>query len=288
MGKILDGILVSKKIKKKIKLEINNLKIKPHLGIILIGENKESLIYVNNKIKDCKEVGIKTSLIKLSKNIGEEELLKIVNSLNLSNHINGYILQLPIPKYINEQKIIMAINPKKDVDGFHPENFGKMALEINTFLPATACAILYIFKYYKIATKGKKCLVIGRSNIVGKPISILMGNKNNPGNATVTVIHSNSLDIEFYTKNADIIIIAIGVPNFLKSSMIKKNSIIIDVGINQVKNNFYKKGYFFVGDADFDEIKAKTSYITPVPGGVGPVTRAMLLKNTLLAYKKNN
>lgn len=286
MSKILDGNLVSKYIKKKIALEVRKLKKSPHLVAVLIGDNKASENYVNNKIQDCKVVGFKSSLIKLSKNISEIELLKIIKKLNIDQDIDGYIIQLPLPKQIDQYKIIMAIDPSKDIDGFHPQNVGKMALEIETFLPATPSGILFLLEYYKISTEGKHCVIIGRSNIVGKPMSILMGRKKSPGNSTVTLIHSNSYEIDFYTKKADIIIIAIGVPNFLKSSMIKQNAIVIDVGITQIKDKNYKKGYYFVGDVDFEEIKKKTSYITPVPGGVGPMTRAMLLQNTLLAFEK--
>lgn len=291
MAKKLDGNLVSKKIKQKIAIELLELYKKygkkPHLGIILIGKNDISRTYVNNKIKDCQEVGIKTSLIELSMLISELQLLETICQLNYQNDLDGYIIQLPLPNQINEEKIIMHINPKKDLDGFHPENFGKMALEIDTFLPATPYGILFLLNYYKIEIKGKHCVVIGRSRIVGKPISILMGRKNLFGNATVTLIHSNSVNIEFYTRTADIIIIAIGIPNFLKADMIKEGVIIIDVGITKVENKMYKTGYALVGDVDFYEVEKKASFITPVPGGVGPMTRCMLLKNTILAFKKN-
>lgn len=290
MAKILDGILVSKKIKKYIAFELLELykkyNQKPHLAIILVGDNVISQTYVTSKIKDCEEVGINVSLINLSILISEVDLLKKINELNNQNNLDGYIIQLPLPKHINEDKIIMSINPNKDVDGFHPENFGKMALEINSFLPATPYGILVLLNYYNIQTKGKHCVVIGRSRIVGKPMSILMSSQHMFGNATVTLVHSYTLNIKFYTLQADIIIIAIGVPQFLKAEMVKEGVVIVDVGINKITNNFSKKGYSLVGDVDFDEVNKKASFITPVPGGVGPMTRSMLLKNTLLSFKK--
>lgn len=291
MAKILDGNLVSKKIKQKITNQVQQLykkyNKKPHLGVILVGENEASKTYVYYKERDCQEVGFNFSLIKLSETISEIELLKVMEKLNSQEELDGYIVQLPLPKQINQEKIIMTIDPKKDVDGFHPQNFGKMALEINTFFPATPYGIISLLRYYQISTHGKHCVIIGRSNIVGKPMSILMGRKNcSWGGATVTLTHSDTYNIKNYTQQADIIIAAIGVPNFLNSSMIKEGVIIIDVGITQIKNQNNKKKYCLVGDVNFIEVAKKASWITPVPGGVGPMTRAMLLKNVFLAFTK--
>ena len=213
-----------------------------------------------------------------------------IDELNNNNEIDGYIVQLPLPKHIDEEKILLAVNPNKDVDGFHPTNFGKMALNMKTFIPATPFGIMELLKRYKIKTSGKNTVVIGRSNIVGRPISILMNSKGNPGDSTVTVVHSRTINLESYTKNADIIISALGIPGFVKKEMVKDGVVIIDVGITRVKDNNSPKGYVIRGDVDFDSVKEKASYITPVPGGVGPMTIAMLLKNTLLSkslLKKN-
>lgn len=288
MAQILDGLKVSKEIKQEIKQEVEKIiangKRAPHLAAILVGNNGASVAYVDNKIKDCKEVGFVSSLVKLPSTISESELLEKIEELNKNPEIDGFIVQLPLPKGIDQEKIIMAIDPKKDVDGFHPENFGKMALEMDTFLPATPFGILQLLERYNIDTQGKHCVVIGRSRIVGKPMSILMGRKDFPGNSTVTLTHSYTPSVEEFTKNADIVITALGDPFFLKGNMIKEGAIIIDVGITRVEDNS-AKGYKLVGDVDFEACKDKASYITPVPGGVGPMTRAMLMKNTLLAYK---
>ncbi len=288
MAQILDGLKVSKEIKKEIRTEVEKiLKSKrraPHLVAILVGNNGASIAYVNNKIKDCEEVGFKSSLIKFPSMVSEAELLEKINELNKSKDVDGFIVQLPLPKQIDQEKIIMAIDPRKDVDGFHPENFGKMALEMDTFLPATPFGILTLLERYQIDTKGKHCVIIGRSRIVGKPMSILMGRKDFPGNSTVTLTHSYTPHIEEFTKNADIVITALGDPDFLKGNMIKKGAIIIDVGITRVEDHS-EKGYKLAGDVDFESCKEKAAAITPVPGGVGPMTRAMLMKNTILAYK---
>ena len=288
MAQILDGLKVSKEIKEEIRIDVEKIvqshKRPPHLVAILVGKNGASMTYVNNKIKDCKEVGFKSSLIDFPSTVSEAELLEKIDELNKSKDVDGFIVQLPLPKQIDQEKIIMAIDPRKDVDGFHPENFGKMALEMDTFLPATPFGILTLLERYHIDTKGKHCVVIGRSRIVGKPMSILMGRKDFPGNSTVTLTHSYTPHIEEFTKNADIIITALGDPNFLKSDMIKDGAIIIDVGITRVEDQS-EKGYQLVGDVDFESCKEKASWITPVPGGVGPMTRAMLMKNTILAYK---
>lgn len=288
MAKILDGLKVSKEIKEEIRIDVEKIvagnRRPPHLVAILVGQNGASMTYVNNKIKDCKEVGFKSSLVKFPSTVSESELLETINELNKSKEVDGFIVQLPLPKQIDQEKIIMAIDPRKDVDGFHPENFGKMALEMDTFLPATPFGILTLLERYQIDTKGKHCVIIGRSRIVGKPMSILMGRKDFPGNSTVTLTHSYTPHIEEFTKNADIVITALGDPNFLKGDMIKKGAVVIDVGITRVEDDT-ERGYKLMGDVDFESCKEIASAITPVPGGVGPMTRAMLMKNTLLAYK---
>ena len=290
MAQILDGNLVSEHIKNQISVEVKELTKKfgrkPHLAAILVGENGASKTYVNNKIRDCKQVGFKSSLVKLPATISEIELIEEIHKLNNQEDLDGFIVQLPLPEQIDQEKVIMSIKPSKDVDGFHPENFGKMALDMTTFLPATPYGILCLLEHYNIPTKGKHCVVIGRSRIVGKPMSILMGRKDFPGNSTVTLTHSNTPDIELYTSQADIVITALGQPNFLKSSMIKQDAVVIDVGITRVEDHS-EKGFHLVGDVDFEDVEKKASFITPVPGGVGPMTRAMLLKNTVLAYKNS-
>ena len=281
MAKILDGLKVSKEIKQEIAVEVQKIVAgkhrPPHLVAILVGKNGASMTYVKNKIKDCEQVGFKSTLIDFPSTVSESELLETIDELNKSKDVDGFIVQLPLPKQIDQEKIIMAIDPRKDVDGFHPENFGKMALEMHTFLPATPFGILTLLERYNIDTKGKHCVIIGRSRIVGKPMSILMGRKDFPGNSTVTLTHSYTPHIEDFTRNADIVITALGDPNFLKGDM-------IDVGITRLEDNS-EKGYQLVGDVDFESCKNIASAITPVPGGVGPMTRAMLMKNTLLAYK---
>ena len=288
MSKILDGKLLSKQIKDELKFQVDNLiksgKKAPHLAAIIVGNDGASLTYVSSKVKSCKKIGYNSSLIKLDEKISEQKLINEINKLNKNSDVDGFIVQLPLPKHINEEKILNQINPSKDVDGFHPSNFGKMALGLETFIPATPYGIMEIFSRYKISLEGKIVVVLGRSNIVGKPISILMSNKGNPGNATVILTHSKTNNLVNLTKQADVIISALGIPNFLKSEMIKKNCIVIDVGITRVKNPLKPKGYEIVGDVDFDNVIKKSSYITPVPGGVGPMTIAMLLKNTMHAY----
>lgn len=289
MAQILNGLKLSKEIKQEIKQEVEKIvgkgERKPHLVAILVGNDGASITYVDNKIKDCHEVGFTSTLLKFPNTVSEIELLEKIEELNQNPEVDGFIVQLPLPKGIDQEKVIMAIDPQKDVDGFHPVNFGKMALEMDAFLPATPFGILEMLERYNIDTKGKHCVVIGRSRIVGKPMSILMGRKDFPGNATVTLTHSYTPSVEEFTKNADIVITALGTPNFLKADMIKKGAIIIDVGITRVDDDS-PRGYKLLGDVDFEDCKTKASYITPVPGGVGPMTRAMLMKNTLLAYKK--
>ncbi|WP_185849975.1 bifunctional 5,10-methylenetetrahydrofolate dehydrogenase/5,10-methenyltetrahydrofolate cyclohydrolase [Blattabacterium cuenoti] len=289
MTQLLNGnklaIDIRKEISKEIEKNIRNKKKRlPHLGIILLGTNSSSLTYVNSKIQECKNIGIESSLIHLPNDSSERELLKEIQKMNNNPLIDGFIVQLPLQKHINSDKIIMSINPKKDVDGFHPENFGKMSLDMKAFVPATALGILTILDRYKIEISGKHTVVIGRSRIVGRPISILMSRKNYLGNSTVTLTHSHTPNIDYYTKQADIIITAVGCPGFLTGKMIKKGAIVIDVGITIVKDG---KKSFLKGDVDFNSVYGKASYITPVPGGVGPMTRIMLIKNTLMAALNN-
>jgi len=285
--KIIDGKNISNLIKEEIKVEvdqiISNGERPPHLAAVLVGEDGASLTYVASKVRSCQQVGFNSTLVKLPVDILEKELLKKIQELNNDDNIDGFIVQLPLPDHIDEEKILLAINPNKDVDGFHPTNFGKMALNMKTFIPATPFGIMELLKRYDIETKGKYTVVIGRSHIVGRPISILMNSKGNPGDSTVTVVHSRTKNIENYTKNADIIISALGIPGFVKNEMVKDGVVVIDVGITRVKDNNHPKGYVIRGDVDFDSVKQKASYITPVPGGIGPMTIAMLLKNTLLS-----
>ena len=285
--KILDGKKVSEDIKNEIKILVDQLILKnkrpPHLAAILVGSDGASLTYVSSKVKACNQVGFKSSLFRFDNEISEKELLNHIENLNLDKEIDGFIVQLPLPKQIDEEKVLLSINPEKDVDGFHPSNFGRMALEMDSFIPATPHGIIELLERYKINTKGKHCVVLGRSQIVGRPISILMSQKIKSGNATVTLAHSQTKNLENLTKTADIIISALGIPEFIKPHMVKKSSIIIDVGITRVKDSSNKKGYTIKGDVDFDKVSPICSYITPVPGGVGPMTIAMLLKNTLRA-----
>lgn len=287
---ILDGIKLAREIKQEIKdavaEAISQGKRAPHLAAVLVGNDGASQTYVSNKIKDCEQVGFKSSLVKLPNTVSQTELLEVIEKLNQQEDLDGFIVQLPLPSQIDQEEVIEAIDPKKDVDGFHPTNFGKMALDMSTFLPATPFGILEMLERYNIPTRGKHTVVIGRSRIVGRPMSILMGRKDFPGNSTVTLTHSNTENLAYYTYSADIVITALGVPGFLKAEMIKEGAVVIDVGITRIDDDS-EKGYKLVGDVDFDSVKEKASWITPVPGGVGPMTRAMLLKNTLLAYKNN-
>lgn len=286
---LLDGKKTAQDIKNEIALEVQKMKAEgqkvPHLAAVIVGNNGASLTYVGSKVRSCEQIGFDSTLISLPEDISEEALLKKIKDLNTDENLDGYIVQLPLPKHINEEKILMAIDPDKDVDGFHPANFGKMALEMETFLPATPYGIMELLERYQVETAGKNTVVIGRSHIVGRPMSILMSRKGYPGDATVTLTHSRTKNIEEYTKNADIIITALGVPNYLKANMVKDGVVVIDVGITRVEDASNPKGYVITGDVDFDEVSKKSSFITPVPGGVGPMTIAMLLKNTLLARK---
>jgi len=285
---ILDGKKTSNDIKAEIAESVKEIVAKglrpPHLAAVIVGDDGASLTYVGSKVRACKRVGFDSTLINLPESTSEDELLEKVNELNNDEQIDGYIVQLPLPKHIDSQKILMAVDADKDVDGFHPPNFGKMALSLPTFISATPFGIMELLKRYDVETSGKHTVVIGRSDIVGRPISILMSQKSNPGNSSVTLAHSRTKNIEELTKQADIIISALGVPNFVKAEMVKDGAVIVDVGITRVADNS-AKGYKIVGDVDYENVSKKSSYITPVPGGVGPMTIAMLLKNTLLAYK---
>ncbi|MCZ8145711.1 bifunctional methylenetetrahydrofolate dehydrogenase/methenyltetrahydrofolate cyclohydrolase FolD [Flavobacterium sp.] len=287
---ILDGKKVSEDIKNEITAEVQKMRDNhekvPHLAAIIVGNDGASLTYVNSKVKACERVGFESTLIRMPSTTSETELLKKIKQLNEDEAIDGFIVQLPLPKQIDTQHILMSIDPSKDVDGFHPENFGKMALDMTTFIPATPYGILELLERYDVQTKGKHTVVIGRSHIVGRPMSILMGRNHFPGNSTVTLTHSHTKNISQITTQADIIITALGVPNFLKAEMVKDDVVVIDVGITRIPDDSSPKGYRIVGDVDFENVSKKASYITPVPGGVGPMTIAMLLKNTLLAREQ--
>ncbi|MEM0541114.1 tetrahydrofolate dehydrogenase/cyclohydrolase catalytic domain-containing protein [Flavobacterium sp. j3] len=287
---ILDGKKVSEDIKNEIAAEVLKMKANgekvPHLAAIIVGNDGASLTYVGSKVKSCERVGFESTLIKMPNTTSETELLKKIKELNEDDNIDGFIVQLPLPKQIDTQQIIMSIDPSKDVDGFHPENFGKMALDMTTFIPATPFGILELLERYGVETQGKHTVVIGRSHIVGRPMSILMGRKGFPGNSTVTLTHSYTKNIAQITTQADIIITALGVPNYLKAEMIKDDAVVIDVGITRVIDETDPRGYKITGDVDYEFVSKKASYITPVPGGVGPMTIAMLLKNTLLAREQ--
>ena len=290
--KIIDGKKVSNEVLDEIKLAVQNrkkLKLKiPHLAAVLVGDDGPSQTYVNSKIRACERVGFESSLFQFDKSITEYELISEIEKINVNDDIDGFIVQLPLPKGINQENILNKVLPKKDVDGFNPINYGKMALGIETFLPATPAGIIELIKRYSIDLKGKKCLVIGRSQIVGRPISILLSQNKIFGNATVTVAHSRSNNLKEICLDSDMIISAIGIPEFIKEDMIKPGSIIIDVGICRVKDDNSLKGYRIVGDVDFESVYDKVSLITPVPGGVGPMTISMLLKNTLRASSLND
>ena len=288
---VLDGKKTSNDIKEEIKITVSSMKNHgqrpPHLAAVLVGNDGASLTYVGSKVRSCEYVGFDSTLIRLESNITEDDVLQHIRGLNEDDNLDGYIVQLPLPKHINEEKILLAIDPKKDVDGFHPANFGRMALELKAFIPATPFGIMQLLERYKVPTKGKHCVVVGRSHIVGRPISILMSQKGISGNATVTLAHSHTKNLEDLTRTADIVIMALGIPEFLKANMIKEGAVIIDVGITRVQDNNNQKGYIIKGDVCYEEVSKKASFITPVPGGVGPMTIAMLLKNTLLAREWN-
>lgn len=288
---LLDGKKTSTEIKEEIKAKVTAMKDRgeraPHLAAVLVGNDGASLTYVGSKVRSCEYVGFESTLIRLEDETTEEALLLQIDQLNQDKNIDGYIVQLPLPKHINEERILLAINPKKDVDGFHPANFGRMALDLDAFIPATPFGIMQLLERYQVPTSGKHCLVIGRSHIVGRPISILMSQKGPAGDATVTVAHSRTQNLKFLTKQADIIVMALGIPEYLTADMVKDGVTVIDVGITRVADENHPKGYVIKGDVAFDEVAAKASFITPVPGGVGPMTIAMLLQNTLLAKQWN-
>lgn len=288
---ILDGKKVSNDIKDEITDQVKKMKAKgekvPHLAAIIVGNDGASLTYVASKVRACERVGFESTMVRLSNTTSEVELLDKIEELNENDDIDGFIIQLPLPRQINTQKVLMAVNPDKDVDGFHPTNFGKMALDMSTFIPATPFGILELLDRYGVETDGKHTVIIGRSHIVGRPMSILMGRKGFPGNSTVTLTHSHTKNITQITSQADIIISALGKPNYLKAEMVKDDVVIIDVGITRVPDENAAKGYVITGDVDFENVSKKASYITPVPGGVGPMTIAMLLKNTLLARERH-
>ena len=287
---LLDGKKTSADIKEEIALEVATLKANdkktPHLAAIIVGNDGASLTYVNAKVKACERVGFESTLLRLPEETTEEELLNEIAILNIDNDIDGFIVQLPLPDHIDEQKVLMAIDPDKDVDGFHPMNVGKMTLNLPTFISATPFGILELLDRYNIETSGKDVVVIGRSHIVGSPMSILLSQKRKVGNATVTLTHSRTKNLKEITQKADIIVAAIGIPEFLKGDMVKDDVVIIDVGITRVADPSKKRGFRLVGDVAFNEVAEKASHITPVPGGVGPMTIAMLLKNTLLACER--
>lgn len=288
---ILDGKKTSQEIKEEIKVTVTSMKERgervPHLAAVLVGNDGASLTYVGSKVRSCEQIGFESTLIRLEEEISEEELLLHIDQLNKDKTLDGYIVQLPLPKHINEERILLAIDPKKDVDGFHPANFGRMALDLDAFIPATPFGIMQLLERYEVPTSGKHCVVVGRSHIVGRPISILMSQKGPAGDATVTVAHSRTKNLSELTKQADIIVMALGIPEYLTADMVKEGATIIDVGITRVADESHPKGYVIKGDVAFDEVAAKSSFITPVPGGVGPMTIAMLLKNTLLARQWN-
>lgn len=286
---ILDGKATAEQIKEEIKAQVahfidDGLR-PPHLAAVLVGNNPASETYVRNKEKNSKLVGFTSSVYNLPIDTSENELLKVIGFLNDDPDVDGFIVQLPLPQHINEEKIINTINPQKDVDGFHPINVGKMVLGLDTYLPATPSGIIELLKRNNIETTGKHAVIIGRSNIVGTPLSILLSRKNDVGNCTVTLCHSQTPNIQEFSLQADILVAAIGKPAFVKADMVKDGAIVIDVGINTVPDNTKKSGYRTIGDVDFDEVSKKASWITPVPGGIGPMTIVSLLMNTLKAYK---
>ncbi|MBT3208865.1 MAG: bifunctional 5,10-methylene-tetrahydrofolate dehydrogenase/5,10-methylene-tetrahydrofolate cyclohydrolase [Bacteroidetes bacterium] len=287
---IIDGKKISSEIKNQIAEEVNKINENggkvPHLAAIIVGNDPASETYVGHKTKACEQVGFDSTTLRFDENISENKLLAEISQLNQSPEIDGFIVQLPLPDHISEEKITLAIDPSKDVDGFHPENVGRMVIGLPAYLPATPFGIVELIKKYEIETVGKNCVIIGRSNIVGTPLSLLMMKKAYPGNSTVTVCHSRTKNIKEITKNADILIVAIGKLEFLTADMVKNGAVVIDVGMHRVKSDKTKSGWKLKGDVKYDEVSEKCEYITPVPGGVGPMTIVSLLKNTLLASKK--
>jgi methylenetetrahydrofolate dehydrogenase (NADP+) / methenyltetrahydrofolate cyclohydrolase len=287
---LIDGKQLSETIKQEIAQEVENIKKVggkiPHLAAVLIGDDPASQAYVGSKVRSCEQVGFQSTLIRRDASVSEQEVLDIVASLNNDPSVDGFIVQLPLPKHIDENKVTLAIDPKKDVDGFHPVNFGRMAQGLPCFIPATPFGIMQMLERYNIPTDGKHCVVVGRSNIVGTPISILLSRKAKVGNCTVTLTHSRTKDLPAETRRADILIAAIGIPEFVKADWVKEGAVVIDVGINRIEDPAAKRGYRLVGDVKFDEVAPKCSFITPVPGGVGLMTVTSLLLNTLSASRK--
>lgn len=285
--KILDGQLVSQATKEELKIKVADLlkdgRKVPHLAAVLVGNNGASETYVGSKVRTCEDIGYKSSLIRLDEAISEAELLNTIRELNNDTDVDGILVQLPLPKHISEQKVIDTIDASKDVDGFHSVNVGRMVQGLPTFIPATPYGIMLLLEYYKIETKGMHAVVIGRSNIVGRPMSILLSSATNPGNCTVTLCHSHTRNIKELCQSADIIVAALGRPGFLTADMVREGAIVIDVGISRVPDASKKRGYAIRGDVAYEEVAPKCSYITPVPGGVGPMTIAALMKNTFLA-----
>ena len=290
MAEIIDGkttsLAIKDEIAEKVKQIVKDGGKVPHLAAVLVGDDGASQTYVNGKVKAFEYVGFKSSLLKFESDISEAELLEVVDKLNNEDDIDGYIVQLPLPKHISPQKVIERIKPEKDVDGFHPVNVGRMVLGLPAYISATPFGILKLLERYKIDTEGKECVIIGRSDIVGTPMSNLLSRKTYPGNCTVTLCHSRTKDIKALSKNADIVIAALGKPEFLTADMVKEGAVVIDVGVTRVPDASKKRGYALKGDVKFDEVSEKASYITPVPGGVGPMTIASLLYNTLMASQK--
>ncbi|MCS6968964.1 MAG: bifunctional methylenetetrahydrofolate dehydrogenase/methenyltetrahydrofolate cyclohydrolase FolD [Cytophagales bacterium] len=288
--RLIDGKAVAEKIQEQIKEKVAEMRLQsqrvPHLAAVLVGNDGASLTYVSNKVRACEKVGFRSTLIHLPEYITEAELLAQVQALNENPDIDGYIVQLPLPSHINAKKITYAISPDKDVDGFHPTNVGKLALGLPTFVPATPLGIIQLIEHYQISTEGKHCVVIGRSHIVGLPMSLLMSRNAYPGNCTVTLTHSRTANLAEETRRADILIAALGKPEFIKAEMVKEGAVVIDVGITRLPDASKKSGFVLKGDVAFEEVAPRCSYITPVPGGVGPMTIAALLKNTLLAAEK--
>lgn len=288
--KLLDGKALASTLKSEIKLEVDRIidsgKRVPHLSAVLVGNNPASEAYMRNKVRSCEELGFSSDLIRKESTISQEELIDIVKALNEDDNVDGFIVQLPLPDHIDETEVLMAIDPRKDVDGFHPFNFGCMAQGLDGFLPATPYGIMLMLERNNVETSGKNVIVIGRSNIVGTPMSLLLSRKASPGNATVTLAHSRTKNLKELCLNADIIISALGKPFFVTADMVTEGVVIIDVGINRIDDLSRKKGYRLVGDVDFERVAPKSSYITPVPGGVGPMTVAALMLNTLKAYHK--
>ncbi|MFM7309181.1 MAG: bifunctional 5,10-methylenetetrahydrofolate dehydrogenase/5,10-methenyltetrahydrofolate cyclohydrolase [Flavobacteriales bacterium] len=286
---ILDGNATAASIRQEIKNEVAQWvaqgKRRPHLAAILVGDDGASLTYVSSKVKSCEEVGFQSTLIQKSSEITQDEMIALIDELNSDETLDGYIVQLPLPKHLDEQAIMLRIHPAKDVDGFHPENVGRMALNMPRFLPATPAGIVELLRRYNIETSGKHCVVIGRSHIVGLPMTILMQRNAQPGNCTVTITHSKTRNLESITRQADIIIAALGRPGFVTADMVKEGAVVVDVGITRVPDATKKSGFRIAGDVDFAHVSPKCSFITPVPGGVGPMTIVSLLQNTLLAAK---